>query len=228
MSGQQEAPNRYYALLYHLPRGLSVHTFFSDFKVRHISKCKYFWKNAYIPAHQTISPLSLWLSLRKTDSFLEPPCIDQQSWGLSLITSQLHHNTHDSHIHFHLFYISPYCIMTSLLYLTLDLYLAYCMCISCSVVSSLCDPMDYGLAGSSVHGIFQARILELVAIPFSRGIFPTQGSNLGLPHCNQISYHLSILDIMYIHRNVLLLIMNTVKPKQKKISPFPLWCLIYP
>ena len=30
-------------------------------------------------------------------------------------------------------------------------------------------PMDYSLPGSSVHGIFQARILEWVAIPFSRG-----------------------------------------------------------
>jgi len=29
--------------------------------------------------------------------------------------------------------------------------------------------MDYGLLGSSVHGILQARILEWVAISFSRG-----------------------------------------------------------
>ena len=33
----------------------------------------------------------------------------------------------------------------------------------------LCDPMDCSLPGSSVHGIFQARILEWVAISFSRG-----------------------------------------------------------
>ena len=33
---------------------------------------------------------------------------------------------------------------------------------------TLCDPMDYGLAGSSVHGILQARILEWVAISFSK------------------------------------------------------------
>ena len=36
---------------------------------------------------------------------------------------------------------------------------------------TLCDPMDYSLPGSSVHGIFQARILESVAISFSRGSF---------------------------------------------------------
>ena len=33
---------------------------------------------------------------------------------------------------------------------------------------TLCDPKDYCLLGSSVHGILQARILEWVAIPFSR------------------------------------------------------------
>ena len=34
---------------------------------------------------------------------------------------------------------------------------------------TLCDPMDCGPPGSSVHGILQARILEWVAFPFSRG-----------------------------------------------------------
>ena len=51
---------------------------------------------------------------------------------------------------------------------------------------TLSDPMD-----SSVHGISQAGTLEWVAIPFSRGIFLTQGSNPGLPNCRQILYHLS-------------------------------------
>ena len=36
---------------------------------------------------------------------------------------------------------------------------------------TLCDPMDCSLPGSSVHGILQARILERVAIPFSKGSF---------------------------------------------------------
>ena len=34
---------------------------------------------------------------------------------------------------------------------------------------TLCDPMDCSMSGSSVHGIFYARILEWVAIPFSKG-----------------------------------------------------------
>jgi len=33
---------------------------------------------------------------------------------------------------------------------------------------TLCDPMDCSPPGSSVHGIFQARVLEWVAISFSR------------------------------------------------------------
>ena len=51
---------------------------------------------------------------------------------------------------------------------------------------TLCDPMDH-----TVHGILQARILEWVAFPFSRGIVPTQGSNPGLLHCGRILYQLS-------------------------------------
>ena len=34
---------------------------------------------------------------------------------------------------------------------------------------SLCDPMNCSLSGSSIHGIFQTRTLEWVAIFFSRG-----------------------------------------------------------
>ena len=33
---------------------------------------------------------------------------------------------------------------------------------------TLSDPMDYSLPGSSVHGIFQARVLEWGAIAFSK------------------------------------------------------------
>ena len=41
--------------------------------------------------------------------------------------------------------------------------------VSCSVVSDSLDPMVCSLAGSSVYGILQARILEWVAVPFFRG-----------------------------------------------------------
>ena len=40
---------------------------------------------------------------------------------------------------------------------------------------TLCDPMDCGRQHSSVHGIFQARVLEWVAISFSRGSSQSRG-----------------------------------------------------
>ena len=57
-----------------------------------------------------------------------------------------------------------------------NLFCATAVCSkSCPI---FCEPMDCSLPVSSVHGIFQARILEWVSISFSRGsIFPTQGSN---------------------------------------------------
>ena len=55
---------------------------------------------------------------------------------------------------------------------------------------TLCDPMDY-----AVHGLLQARILEWISVPFSRGSSQprgrTQGWNPGLPHCRRILYQLS-------------------------------------
>ena len=40
---------------------------------------------------------------------------------------------------------------------------------SCSIILTLWNPIDCKWPGSSVHGILQARILEWVAMPFSRG-----------------------------------------------------------
>ena len=56
-------------------------------------------------------------------------------------------------------------------------------------------PQDCSLPGTSVHGFLQARILELVAIPFSRG-FPDPGIELGSPALKAglfvcLFYHLS-------------------------------------
>ena len=57
---------------------------------------------------------------------------------------------------------------------------------SCLTVS---DPMDCSPPGSSVHEVFQSRILEWVAISFSRNW--TQGLNPGLPHFRQMLYWLN-------------------------------------
>ena len=58
---------------------------------------------------------------------------------------------------------------------TAALFIIAKYCLKVKVTQScltLCDSMDY-----TVHGILQDRILEWVAFLFSRGIFPTQGSN---------------------------------------------------
>ena len=55
---------------------------------------------------------------------------------------------------------------------------------------TFCNPMDCSLPGPSIHGIHQARVLEWVAISFSRGS-SRQGLNPGLPHCRQTLYPLS-------------------------------------
>ena len=51
-----------------------------------------------------------------------------------------------------------------------------CVCVHMHAQScpTLCNPMDCSPPGASVHGILQARILEHIAISFSKGsIFPT-------------------------------------------------------
>ena len=46
--------------------------------------------------------------------------------------------------------------------------ISWCVLVA-QLCPTLCDHMDYSPPGSSVHGIFQARILEWVAISFSTG-----------------------------------------------------------
>ena len=48
---------------------------------------------------------------------------------------------------------------------------------------TLSDPMDYSLLGSSVHGIFQARVLEWGAIAFSIDTANAVVKN-PVPHCS--------------------------------------------
>ena len=55
---------------------------------------------------------------------------------------------------------------------------------------TLCNPVDYSLPGSSVHGVSLARILELVVIFFS-GDLPKPGLEPGSPALRQILYQLS-------------------------------------
>ena len=55
----------------------------------------------------------------------------------------------------------------------------------------LCDPIDYSPPGSSIHGILQARILEWVAMPFSRGSFQPRDRTQVSCITGGFFYHLS-------------------------------------
>ena len=66
--------------------------------------------------------------------------------------------------------------------LLVSVTLASDLCMYVSSVLTLCDPMDCSLPGSSVHGIFQARILEWVAIFSSRG--SSQPKDQTRPSCS--------------------------------------------
>ena len=56
---------------------------------------------------------------------------------------------------------------------------------------ALCHPKDCSLPASSAHGVFQARVLEWVAISFSRGSFRPRDQTHVSCVSRQILYHLS-------------------------------------
>ena len=70
---------------------------------------------------------------------------------------------------------------------------AVCMflCLVAQSCLTLCDTMDYSPPGSSVHGDSPGKNTGVGCHAFLQGIFPTQRSNTGLPHCRWILYHLS-------------------------------------
>ena len=68
------------------------------------------------------------------------------------------------------------------------------MCVLCLVAQScltFCNPMDCSLPGSSVCGDSPGKNTGVGCRAFFQGVFPTQGSNPGLPHCRWILYQLS-------------------------------------
>ena len=66
---------------------------------------------------------------------------------------------------------------------------------SLSQVWLFCNLMDCSPSGFSVHGISQARILDWVAIFFSRVSSQTQGSIPYLLHCRRILYHWATREV---------------------------------
>ena len=72
---------------------------------------------------------------------------------------------------------------------------AWCPCARVCLVTqsclTLCNPMDCSLLGSPVHGDSPGKNTWVGCLALLQGIFPTQRSNPGLPHCRQTHYHLS-------------------------------------
>ena len=66
------------------------------------------------------------------------------------------------------------------------------MCLVAESYPTLCDPMDCSLLGSSVQGDSPGKNTGVYCYALLQEIFPTQGSNPGLPHCSQILYQLSL------------------------------------
>ena len=70
--------------------------------------------------------------------------------------------------------------------------LFFCLHSVAQLCLTLCDPIAYRLPGFSVHGIFQAKILEWATTPFSRGSSQSRGwTHVSCISCigRQILYH---------------------------------------
>ena len=85
-----------------------------------------------------------------------------------------------------------------------------CVCVraraSAQLYLTLCNPRDCSLPGSSVHGIFQARILEWVAISYSRRYpQPRDRTQVSCISCigRQILYHSPSWEAPLSHRRCL-------------------------
>ena len=65
------------------------------------------------------------------------------------------------------------------------------LCLVAQSCPTLCDPVDCSLPTSSVHGVSPGKNTGVGCHALLQGIFSTQGSNPGLPHCRWILYQLS-------------------------------------
>ena len=106
-------------------------------------------------------------------------------WCLKIATFSASHPFFPSHTRILL------CVFFSVSKAPFSLWPNMKSCVGRSVVShSLCDPVDCSPPGSSSWNS-PGKNTGMGSHSLLQGIFPTQGSNLGLPHCRQGLYHLS-------------------------------------
>ena len=80
------------------------------------------------------------------------------------------------------------------------LWIVLLLCLVTQSSSTLWDPVDRNPPGSSVHGIFWARILEWVTIFYSRGSsWPRDWTHVSCVSCNgkQILYHCTTWEALF-------------------------------
>ena len=65
------------------------------------------------------------------------------------------------------------------------------LCLVAQLCPTLCNPMNCGPPGSSVHRDSPSKNTGVGCHALLQGIFPTQRLNPGLPHFREILYHLS-------------------------------------
>ena len=63
-----------------------------------------------------------------------------------------------------------------------------CLCLDAQSCPTFCNPMNYSLPGSSVHGASPGKNTGVICHALLQGIFPIQGWNPGLLHCRRILY----------------------------------------
>ena len=83
---------------------------------------------------------------------------------------------------------------------------------------TLCDPVDCGPPGSSVHGVLQTRLLEWVAMPFSK-----QAVQLNY-FCRKLSVEEKLAACSYIA--VYLVSWRKIKPKWPSPQIYAMWALL--
>ena len=111
-----------------------------------------------------------------------------------------------------MFYLDIF-IVKNLIFNVKSIYIWYththiyvCVCVVCLVTHScltICTLVDCSPLGSSVHGIFQARLLEWAAIPFSTG-FSRPRNWTSLLHCRWILYQLIYQGSPYVSERILI------------------------
>ena len=117
----------------------------------------FMWKNAYWDLYSLASrlyqtPLCFWV--------LSVPCPASYSWGICFFSRLWSHQFNLTRKK--LMFLSALIVCAKLLQLS----------------PAFCAPMDCSLPGSSVHGILQARILDWVVMPSSRGSSQLRGWTL--------------------------------------------------